>query len=83
MPGLSPSAPVTSALPYGSGCIIIGASLAAVPQGAEADATPEGRGREGTARRGLPPVETDSRSGPQAVACAIRGRRQRNEGPAR
>ena len=31
MAGLSPSAPVTPALPYGSGCIIIEASLAAVP----------------------------------------------------
>ena len=47
LPGLSPSAPVTSALPNESGCIIIEAPLAAVPQGAEAKTTPEGRGREG------------------------------------
>ena len=48
-----------------------------------------GRGRYGEetprvrARRGVPPVETDSRSGLQAVACAIQGRCPRSEGAAR
>ena len=35
------------------------------------------------AARGVPPSETATGSGPQAVACGIVGRRARNEGPAR
>ncbi len=52
------------------------------PVGAEDDTTPLERGREGMARRGLPLVETDSRSRLQAAACAIRGRSPRSEGVA-